>query len=113
MLKLSRTIEIRMDFFILDADGFSVKENRLIRRVKAYREGRHGSSMWSNLAAFSGATDLFIIRSIPGITITTDMYILDDGKKFDIESVESIKGKGMYVQMLAEKVEATGGESTV
>ena len=113
MLKFNRTIEIRKDIFALDAEGFSQKQSVSVAEIKAYREGRHGSTMWSNLAAFSTATDLFIIRRIPGVTVSTDMYILDGDTKFDIESVEEIKGKKLYVQILARKVEATGGESTV
>ena len=113
MLRLNRSINIRKDTYITDSEGFSEKQSVSVASVKAYREGRHGSSMWSNLAAFSTATDLFIIRTIPGVTVSTDMYIVDGDIKFDIESVEEIKGKKLYIQILARKVEPTGGESTV
>ena len=48
-------------------------------------------------------------RTIPGMTITTDHIILSQGEKFEIVSVEDVKGRGMYVEVLAKKVVATDG----
>ena len=80
----------------------------LFRSVRAYREGRHGSEKWANMASFSTATDLFQFRVIPGVTVTTDMRILCDGHTFEITSVEDIKGRGMYLEVLAQEVKAGG-----
>ena len=46
---------------------------------------------------------------IPGVTITTDHILYCDGEKFDITSVEDVKGRGMYIEVLAKKVVATNG----
>ena len=92
-----------------DSEGFSTTMDEILASVRVYREGRHGSQRWANLAAFSEATDLFRFRTIPGLGITTDHIIVCDGGRYNITSVEDVKGRGMYVEVLAKKVEATNG----
>ena len=60
-------------------------------------------------STFSEATDLFRFRIIPGVTITTDHFLLCGNERFDIVSVEDVKGRGMYIEVLAKKVVATNG----
>ena len=62
------------------------------------------------ISAFSEATDLFRFRSIPGLGITTDHIIVTDGERFEVTSVEDVKGRGMYTEVLAKKVVATVGK---
>lgn len=95
---------------IKDSEGFSTTTEEILASVRVYREGRHGSQRWANLAAFSEATDLFRFRVIPGIGITTDHVIVCDGNRYDIVSVEDVKGRGMYVEVLAKKVVSTVGK---
>ena len=76
--------------------------------VRAYREGRHGSERWANMAAFSEATDLFRFRIIPGVSVTTDLALLCDGDRFEITSVEDVKGRGMYLEVMAKVVNPGG-----
>ena len=94
-----------------DDEGFSNSQYKVLASVRAYREGRHGSQRWANLAAFSEATDLFRFRCIPNIDITTNHILLCDGDKYDIISVEDVKGRGMYIEVLAKKVVSTVGKS--
>lgn len=94
---------------VKDSEGFSSSVDEILASVRVYREGRHGSQRWANLATFSEATDLFRFRVIPGITITTDHVIVCDGGRYNITSVEDVKGRGMYIEVLAKKVEATNG----
>lgn len=94
-----------------DEEGFATTVYDAVASVRAYREGRHGSQRWANLAAFSEATDLFRFRAIPGVTVTTDHVIMTGGETFDITSVENVKGRGMYTEVLAKKVVATSGKS--
>lgn len=75
-----------------DPEGFATTAYDVVASVRAYREGRHGSQRWANLAAFSEATDLFRFRCIPDVTVTTDHIIYSGGEKFDITSVEDVKG---------------------
>lgn len=92
-----------------DEEGFRKDSELIIATVRCYREGRHGSLRWANLATFSEATDLFRIRVIPNIPVTTD-YVLDyQMERFQILSVENVKGRGMYLEILAKKVKGTIG----
>lgn len=92
-----------------DKAGFDKIEDEVLASVRVYREGRHGSTRWANLAAFSTATDLFRFRCIPGLTVTTDQFLICDGCRYDIVSVEDVKGRGMYIEALAKKVVSSSG----
>lgn len=96
---------------VKDPEGFATTAYDVLASVRAYREGRHGSQRWANLAAFSEATDLFRFRRIPTLDVTTDHVLMTGGEIFDITSVEDVKGRGMYVEVLAKKVVATSGKS--
>ena len=93
-----------------DSEGFTVDSEEVLASVRAYREGRHGSQRWANLAAFSEATDLFRFRSIPGIGVTTDHILVCEDGRFDITSVEDVKSRGMYTEVLAKKAVSTVGK---
>ena len=102
--KMNTLIEIVQPQTVKDAEGFSTERAVVLASVRAYREGRHGNQKWANRAAFSEATNLFRFRCIPGITITTDMAIICADERFEITSVENVKGKGMYIEVLAKAV---------
>ena len=94
---------------IKDSEGFTTTADEILASVRVYREGRHGSERWANLAAFSEATDLFRSRCIPALTVTTDHILVCEDGRFEITSVEDVKGRGMYTEVLAKKVVATNG----
>ena len=94
---------------VKDSEGFTSTVEEVVASVRVYREGRHGSQHWANLAAFSEATDLFRFRAIPGVDITTDYILITEDGRFEITSVEDVKGRGMYTEVLAKKVVATRG----
>ena len=96
---------------VKDSEGFTHSEDKVLASVRVYREGRHGSQRWANLAAFSEATDLFRFRCIPGLTVTTDQFLICGGERFNITSVEDAKGRGMYIEVLAKKEASTVGKS--
>lgn len=106
----------KMDVFIdivrmkrgTDSEGFKKDTEEILASVRAYREGRHGSEKWANMAAFTTATDLFRFRAIPNLTVTTDMKIICSGHTFGITSVEDVKGRGMYLEALVQEVEKSG-----
>ena len=91
-----------------DAEGFRTEVDNIIASVKAYREGRHGNEKWANRASFSEATDLFRCGRIPGVTITTAMIVVNKEGRFEITSVEDVKGRGMYIEVLAKEVKPSG-----
>ena len=106
--RMNTLISITQEVVTKDAEGFATKTDNVLASVHAYREGRHGSQKWVNRAAFSEATDLFKFRVIPSLTVTTAYVILCGDERFEITSVEDVKGRGMYVEVLAKKVTADG-----
>jgi len=109
--KMNRFAEIKAIQKVKDSEGFSSSEEITLATIRVYQEGRHGSQRWVNLAAFSEATDLFRFRKLMNVDITTDHFIVCGGERFDITSVEDVKGRGMYTEVLAKKVVATVGKS--
>lgn len=92
-----------------DSEGFSFEHVEVLAEVRVSVEGRHGSERWANLAAFSEATELFKLRRVPGLAITTKHYVEIDRTRYNILSVENVKGRGMYVEILAKRVEVSNG----
>ena len=107
--KMNLRISIAVETIVKDAEGFATKTDTVLAGIHAYREGRHGSQKWVNRAAFSEATDLFRFRTIPGLTVTTEHVILRDDERYEITSVEDMKGRGMYLEALAKRIEAAHG----
>ena len=107
--KMNRMAEIVEKRRVKDAEGFTSEQELALASLRVYREGRHGSERWANFAAFSEATDLFRFRRIPELTVTTSHTIVCDGERFEIVSVEDVKGRGMYTEVLAKKVVPSRG----
>lgn len=95
---------------VKDSEGFTHSEDEVLASIRVYQEGRHGSQRWANLAAFSEATDLFRFRRIPGLTVTTEHLLITEGVRYDIVSVENVKGRGMYIEVLAKRSGSTVGK---
>ena len=106
--KMNTFIDLVEKQTVKDSEGFSTETDIVLASVRAYREGRHGNEKWANRAQFSEATDLFRFRCIPGITVTTAMVVINDGGRFEITSVENVKGRGMYIEVLAKEVKPSG-----
>ena len=101
-------IDIVEKIAVKDSEGFSTEIDNILASVRAYREGRHGNEKWANRATFSEATDLFRFRCLPGITVTTAMVIVCENARFEITSVEDVKGRDMYIEVLAKEVKPSG-----
>ena len=104
--KMNAFIDIVEQRKVMDDDGFSSMQDVTIASVQAYREGRHGSERWANMAAFS---DLFRFRVIPGLTVTTAMTLVCGGERFQITSVENVRGRGLYLEVMAKAVNPSSG----
>lgn len=106
----------RMDHFIqvieivntTDTEGFISPTVRVLAEVRAFREGRHGSEKWANRAAFTEATELYRFRTIPNLEILTSYYIYEGDKHYEITSVEDVKGRGLYTEVLCKEVKPSG-----
>ena len=105
---MNTLISIARKVVTKDTEGFATKTDNILVSVHAYREGQHSSQKWVNRAAFSEATDLFRIRVIPGLAVTTAHVILCGVDRFEITSVEDVQGRGMYLEVLAKKVTPDG-----
>lgn len=92
-----------------DAEGFATKGDTVLASVRAYKEEQNGSEAWKNRAAFSKATALFRFRKIPNIEITTALVIVCEDGRYNIISAENIKGRGIYIEVLAIKEEGSSG----
>lgn len=106
--KMNTFIDIIERITLKDAEGFRSQGDQIIASIRAYREGRHGNEKWANRSVFSEATDLFRFRKIPEVTVTTQMIIACCDGRFEITSVEDVKGRGMYTEVLAKEVTASG-----
>lgn len=106
--KMNTFIDLVEKKKVLDDEGFSTITDVIVASVRAYREGRHGSEKWANRSTFSDATDLFRFRTIPGVKITTAMVLVCEDGRYEITSVEDVKGRGMYVEVLAKEVVSSG-----
>ena len=107
--QMTRTISIVTETVTKDSDGFpTTTDTTIASNVRAYREGRQGSEAWRNRAAFTDATDLYRFRVIHGTDITTKMIILDGSCRMQITSVEYIRGRGLYVEVLTKEVVPSG-----
>ena len=106
--KMNTFIDIVEKVTTKDPEGFRTEVDNIIASVKAYREGRHGNEKWANRSQFSEATDLFCFRRIPNVTVTTAMVLVNNEGRFEITSVEDVKGRGMYIEVLAKEVKPSG-----
>ena len=106
--RMNTLISIAREVVTKDMEGFVTKTDEVITSVFAYREGRNGSQKWVNRAVFYEATDLFRFRTIPGLTVSTAHVIVCGEDRFEITSVEDVKGRGMYIEVLAKTVTPDG-----
>ena len=106
--KMNTFIDLVKKEVSVDAEGFKSEKEVTQASVRAYREGRHGSERWANMAAFWEATDLLRLRVIPGVSVNSDLALLWVGVRFEITSVEDVKGRGMYLEVMAKVVKPGG-----
>lgn len=107
-VKLQHFIELFRVESGTDSEGFPIWQDELLASVRAYREDRYGSEAWKNRSLFSKATTLFRIRAIPGVKLDTRCVVVTEDGRYNILSVEDIRHKGLYWEILAEKVDTEG-----
>lgn len=106
--KMNTFIDIISPVPIKDAEGFVTEGESILASVRAYKEDRHGNEHWANMAAFSEATSLFRFRAIPDLAVTTEMVIVCEDGRYEINSVEDLRGRKMYIEVLARQVVSSG-----
>ena len=103
--KMNTLVDIVKTVPAKDAEAFVVSGDNVLATVRAYREEKHGNESWANRAAFSSASALFRFRKHPSLVITTDMTLVCDLGRYRILSIEDVRGRGLYIEALAEKLE--------
>ncbi len=107
---MNTTIDIISTEPVKDAEGFVTTGDRVIASARAYKETRNTSAKWERIVgsgAFSSVTAMFRFRKIPGLTVDTTLFISDADGRYNIVSAEDVRGRGMYVEVLAEKLEGS------
>ncbi|KHF41448.1 phage head closure protein [Halalkalibacter okhensis] len=107
--KMRTMIDIIQTQSIKDEDGFTTEEELTLASTRAYKEDRHGNEAWKNRASFSTATSLFRFRKPHDINVTTALKVVCRGERYNILSVEDLKERGMYLEVLAEKIVGSKG----
>lgn len=105
--KMNTRIDIISTAPVKDTDGFVTTGDNILASVRAYKEEKHGSEQWANMAAFSEASALFRFRKIPGLTVDATLIVACAGGRYRIVSAEDVRGRGMYVECLCEKLEGS------
>ena len=106
--KMANFIEILTVVPSKDSEGFSIPGDTVLANVRAYKEDKNSTEKWRNNAVFAEASALFRFRAIPGMTVDTAMIILCGGVRYNILSVEDVRGRGMYIEVLAKAVTGSG-----
>ena len=106
--KMNTNVQILRHRRGTDEEGFPVDGEEPLFTIRAYKEDRHGTQAWRNRAAYTTATTLFRFRVIPGFLFTNDLFIRCGGENYEIFSWENVRGKGMYMEVLAERMIPNG-----
>ena len=108
--KMNTTIDIISTEPVKDAEGFVTTGDHILASVRAYKEVRNTSAKWERIigsAAFASVTVMFRFRRIPNLPVTTSHFLTDAAGRYNIVSAENVRGRGMYVEVLAEKLEGS------
>lgn len=94
----------------MDQDGFSSQMFEKIKEVRAIVEDKHLNEKWSNSASFGEVQISFQFRAIPNFKIELEYYIEYLGQMYNIINVENVKGRDMYIEVLAKRLDSTNGK---
>lgn len=103
--KLNTRIDIISTEPVKDSEGFVTTGDNIIASVRAYFEQKNSTEKWLNMSQNNSVNALFRLRMIPNIEITNKHIIVCDGQRYNIYSVENVKNKGMYLEILGVSVD--------
>ena len=81
-------VDIIQPLHTSDEAGFDIRVEDVLATVRAEVEHRHATSAWVNRAAYTKATAIFRIRTIPGLKVDESMEITGKTGRWIIDSVE-------------------------
>ena len=99
--KMNTFIDIISTEPVKDSDGFVNHGDTVLASVRAYFEQKNSTEKWRNMSQSSEVNALFRLRATPGFELTNRHVIICEGKRYNIYSVENVKGRGMYLEVLA------------
>ena len=102
--KMNRFAKIIARTVDKDSEGFKTATESTVLDTRCYHEQRHSSLRWTNLAAFSEATDRFVMRMVPGVTVETGYFPDCSGTRYKMLSAENGGERDMYLEIYAQKV---------
>jgi head-tail adaptor len=106
--KMNSFIDIISNTPTKDAEGFAINGDTVLASIRAYKENKNTSERWANMAAFSEASVIFRFRKIPNLNVDTTLFIVCGCERYNIVSAEDMRGRGMYVEILAQEVKPSG-----
>lgn len=106
--KMNTPIDILTTAPVKDPEGFVTTGDVVLASVRAYFEQKNSTEKWRNMAQGSEVDALFRLRAIPSLILSTRHTILCGGKRYNIHSVEDVKGRGMYLEVLAVATDGPG-----
>ena len=106
--ELNTPIQIVEPHYGKDQDGFQTVSDTILACVRAKVEYKNLTEKWKNSALLQEATCIFLFRTIPGITVTSDMEIICHTGRYNILSLLPVHGKGMYLQAVARLEDKDG-----
>ena len=93
-----------------DKDGFTTAQEEPVASVRAYFEPKNTTEKWVNRAVLKEASALFRFRFLPNVRIDTSMVIDCLGERYNIVSVENVRQKNMYYEVIG-RLEDTHGKN--
>ena len=107
--RMNTLISITKEVVTKDAEGFATKGRSGVGiSVRISGKGRTVPRNGSIVPPFQRRRICSRFRIIPTLNVTTAHVILCGDDRFEITSVEGVKGKGMYIEVLAKKVTPDG-----
>lgn len=98
--KMNVPIQILSVHYVKDKDGFAQPQEEILACVRAYKEDKNTTEKWTNRAVLQDASALFRFRVIPNLNITTEMVIDCFVGRYNILSIENVRGKNMYLEVV-------------
>lgn len=106
--KMTVPIVISQVYYTKDKDGFTTAHEEPVASVRAYFEPRNSTEKWINRAVLKEASALFRFRYVPNLRIDTSMVIDCLGERYNIVSVENVRQKNMYYELIGKAVDPVG-----
>lgn len=100
--KMNTPIQILSQTFSKDSDGFATVNETIVACVRAYKENKNTTEKWTNRAVLKDASALFRFRYIPNVPITNDMIIACYDGRYIIKSVENVRNRNMYYEVVGK-----------